>query len=57
VNSRGATCRVGVRSKDRNAWEWEELNSHVAGLWIAVHNAENGIGAVVMRVALDRGAR
>jgi hypothetical protein len=41
----------------RNAWEWEELNSHVAGLWIAVHNAENGIGAVVMRVALDRGAR
>jgi hypothetical protein len=35
------------------AWEWEKLDAHVAGLWIAVYDAKNGIGAVVMRIALD----
>jgi hypothetical protein len=29
------------------------IDSHVAGLRVAVHNAKDGIGAVVMRVAVN----
>lgn len=32
------------------------LNIHVAGLWIAVHNAEYGIGAIVAGIASDGSA-
>lgn len=30
---------------------------HVAGLWIAMDETEDGVVAIVMRVALDRAAR
>ena len=52
-----APPNIGIRSTDGKAWAREDrFDLHVAGLRIAVHNAEDGIRAIVMGEALDRSA-
>ena len=55
TGTHAAPPNIGIRSTDDKAWEREaRFNSHVAGLGIAVHDAKDGIGSIVMRVTLDR---
>jgi hypothetical protein len=54
TGTHAAPPNIGIRSTDNKAWVREaHFNLHVAGLWVAVHDAENGIRAIVMRVTLD----
>ena len=58
IGTHAAPPNIGVGSVDDKAWVREaQCNLHVAGLGIAVHDAEDGIGAIVVRVALNRIAR
>jgi hypothetical protein len=44
IGTHAAPPSIGIRSTDDKAWAREaQLNSHVAGLGIAVHHAEDGI--------------
>ena len=44
IGTHAAPPNIGIRSTDDKAWAREaQSNSHVAGLWIAVHDAEDGI--------------
>ncbi len=55
IGTHAAPPNIGIRSTDDKAGAREaQFDLHVAGLGIAVHDAEDGIGAIIMRVALDR---
>lgn len=58
TGTHAAPPNIGIRSTDDKTGAREaHFNSHVARLRIAVHDAEDGVRAIVMRVTFDRIAR